>query len=119
MTLPEVATCEQWLEARKRLLTAEITETRRRDALSAERRRLPTYRIEKEYLLEGSPAAAPIPRSPIDAGAEPAVANQQARHPEPRYSAKGRHQAGQSADREVRVRVEDVRPEVRGCRREP
>ena len=39
MTLPEVATCEQWLEARKRLLTAEITETRRRDALSAERRR--------------------------------------------------------------------------------
>jgi hypothetical protein len=48
MALPEVVTHEQWLEARKRLLAAEKEETRRRDALSAERRRLPMVRIEKE-----------------------------------------------------------------------
>jgi predicted dithiol-disulfide oxidoreductase (DUF899 family) len=53
MTLPDVVTREQWLEARKRLLTAEKEETRRRDALTAERRRLPMYRIEKEYVLDG------------------------------------------------------------------
>ena len=53
MALPEVVTREQWLEARKLLLAAEKEETRRRDALSARRRRLPMDRIEKEYLLEG------------------------------------------------------------------
>jgi predicted dithiol-disulfide oxidoreductase (DUF899 family) len=62
MALPEVATREQWLEARKRLLTAEKQETRRRDALNAERRRLPMYRIEKEYLLDGPEGPVPLAR---------------------------------------------------------
>jgi predicted dithiol-disulfide oxidoreductase (DUF899 family) len=53
MALPEIVTHEQWLEARKRLLAAEKEETRRRDALNAERRRLPMVRIEKEYKLAG------------------------------------------------------------------
>ncbi len=51
MALPEVVPHEQWLEARLRLLAEEKKETRRRDALNAERRRLPMVRIEKEYLL--------------------------------------------------------------------
>jgi len=43
---------EQWLEARLRLLAEEKKETRRRDALNAERRRLPMVRVEKEYVFE-------------------------------------------------------------------
>jgi predicted dithiol-disulfide oxidoreductase (DUF899 family) len=53
MAFPEVASREQWLEARLRLLAKEKEETRRRDALNAERRRLPMVRIEKEHLFEG------------------------------------------------------------------
>jgi predicted dithiol-disulfide oxidoreductase (DUF899 family) len=60
MNLPEVVTREQWLEARKRLLTAEKEETRRRDALNTERRRLPMYRIEKEYVLDGPQGRVPL-----------------------------------------------------------
>jgi predicted dithiol-disulfide oxidoreductase (DUF899 family) len=60
MALPEVVTREQWLEARKQLLTAEKEETRRRDALSAQRRRLPMVKLEKEYLLEGSQGKVPL-----------------------------------------------------------
>jgi predicted dithiol-disulfide oxidoreductase (DUF899 family) len=53
MAFPEVVTREQWLEARQRLLTLEKRETRARDALNGERRRLPMVRIDKEYRLEG------------------------------------------------------------------
>jgi predicted dithiol-disulfide oxidoreductase (DUF899 family) len=60
MTLPEVVTREQWLAARKRLLAAEKEETRRRDALNSQRRRLPMVRIEKEYLLEGTQGKVPL-----------------------------------------------------------
>jgi predicted dithiol-disulfide oxidoreductase (DUF899 family) len=60
MAFPEVVTREQWLEARKRLLTAEKEATRSRDALNAQRRRLPMVRIEKEYLLEGPQGTVPL-----------------------------------------------------------
>jgi predicted dithiol-disulfide oxidoreductase (DUF899 family) len=60
MTLPDVVTREQWLAARKRLLVAEKEETRRRDALNAERRRLPMVRVDKEYLLEGLQGPVPL-----------------------------------------------------------
>ena len=53
MTLPEVVTREEWLEARKSLLAEEKEATRQRDALNAKRRRLPMVRIDKEYLLDG------------------------------------------------------------------
>ena len=53
MALPEVVTREEWLEARKKLLTAEKAATRSRDALNAERRRLPMVRVDKEYRLDG------------------------------------------------------------------
>jgi predicted dithiol-disulfide oxidoreductase (DUF899 family) len=53
MALPETVSSEQWLEARKRLLEAEKQATRARDALNAERRRLPMVRIDKDYRFDG------------------------------------------------------------------
>jgi predicted dithiol-disulfide oxidoreductase (DUF899 family) len=53
MAFPDTVTREEWLEARERLLALEKQATRDRDALNAERRRLPMVRIEKEYLLYG------------------------------------------------------------------
>ncbi|MGH7549734.1 MAG: DUF899 domain-containing protein [Gemmatimonadota bacterium] len=48
----EVASREEWLEARRALLAKEKALTRQRDALSAERRRLPWVRVEKEYVFD-------------------------------------------------------------------
>ena len=42
-----------WLAARKALLAKEKEFTRQRDALSAERRKLPMLKIENEYVFEG------------------------------------------------------------------
>src|SRR3954468_11192638 len=53
LNLPEVVSREQWLEARKARLAAEKEMTRARDALNAERRRLPMVRVEKDYAFEG------------------------------------------------------------------
>ena len=47
MSLPDVVSRDEWLAARKDLLAKEKDLTRRRDALNAERRRLPMVRIEK------------------------------------------------------------------------
>jgi predicted dithiol-disulfide oxidoreductase (DUF899 family) len=60
MALPDVVTPEQWLEARQRFLVLEKQATRERDALNAERRRLPMRRIEKEYLLDGPDGPGPL-----------------------------------------------------------
>ena len=59
MALPEVVSHEQWLEARRRLMAQEKELTRRRDALNAERRRLPMVRVEKEYVFDGPGGAGP------------------------------------------------------------
>lgn len=53
MAYPDVVTREQWLEARTRLLAKEKQATRERDALNAERRRLPMVLVDKEYRFEG------------------------------------------------------------------
>jgi predicted dithiol-disulfide oxidoreductase (DUF899 family) len=53
MAFPEIASREQWLEARMALLADEKEETRRRDALNARRRRLPMVRIQKDYVFDG------------------------------------------------------------------
>lgn len=53
MALPEVVSPERWLEARLPLLAEEKKQTRRRDALNAERRKLPMVRIEKDYVFDG------------------------------------------------------------------
>lgn len=58
MSLPEVVTRDSWLAARKELLAKEKEMTRRRDALNAERRRLPMVEIEKDYVFEGPEGAA-------------------------------------------------------------
>ena len=53
MSLPQIATREAWLAARKELLAKEKDLTRLRDALNAERRDLPMVEIEKDYIFDG------------------------------------------------------------------
>jgi predicted dithiol-disulfide oxidoreductase (DUF899 family) len=53
MSLPDVVSREQWLEARRRLLAQEKEMTRRHDELNATRRRLPMVRVDEEYVFEG------------------------------------------------------------------
>src|SRR5919107_3445164 len=51
--LPRVVSRDEWRAARKDLLAREKELTRKRDALSPDRRRLPMVRVEKEYEFEG------------------------------------------------------------------
>jgi len=53
MTLPKIVSRDEWLVARKDLLEKEKKATRDRDALNADRRRLPMVAIEKDYVFEG------------------------------------------------------------------
>ena len=53
MSLPQIASHDEWRAARKALLVKEKQLTRERDALSSERRRLPMVRLEKDYVFEG------------------------------------------------------------------
>jgi predicted dithiol-disulfide oxidoreductase (DUF899 family) len=53
LTLPEIVSREEWVEARLRLLELEKEETRRRTAINAERRALPMVRIGKKYVFDG------------------------------------------------------------------
>jgi predicted dithiol-disulfide oxidoreductase (DUF899 family) len=52
-TLPPIVSPARWQAARKKVLSREKAATRARDALAAERRRLPMVRIEKDYLFAG------------------------------------------------------------------
>src|SRR5437899_5509963 len=49
---PKIVSQEQWLAARKELLAKEKKLTRDRDALAAERRKLPWVRVEKNYVFD-------------------------------------------------------------------
>ncbi|TQL23122.1 DUF899 domain-containing protein [Streptomyces sp. SLBN-134] len=53
MSLPEVASRADWRAARQELLVKEKAATRARDALNAERRRLPMVAVDREYVFEG------------------------------------------------------------------
>jgi predicted dithiol-disulfide oxidoreductase (DUF899 family) len=53
MSLPKIVSPDEWLAARKDLLAREKQLTRARDALNADRRRLPMVRIERDYEFEG------------------------------------------------------------------
>ncbi|MDQ6607525.1 MAG: DUF899 domain-containing protein [Actinomycetota bacterium] len=53
MSLPQVVSRAEWLNARRELLTREKAFTKQRDELSAERRRLPMVQVEKDYRFEG------------------------------------------------------------------
>lgn len=51
--LPPVVSAEDWLVARRELLTKEKAATRARDQLNAERRKLPMLRIDRDYTFQG------------------------------------------------------------------
>jgi predicted dithiol-disulfide oxidoreductase (DUF899 family) len=61
MDLPPVVSETEWQAARDALLAKEKEATRGRDALAAERRRLPRVRIEKEYAFEGPEGRVTLP----------------------------------------------------------
>jgi predicted dithiol-disulfide oxidoreductase (DUF899 family) len=60
MPLPQIASRDEWLRARKALLAKEKDLTRRRDALNAERRRLPMVEITKDYVFHGPDGEASL-----------------------------------------------------------
>jgi predicted dithiol-disulfide oxidoreductase (DUF899 family) len=53
MNRPKVVSEAEWVVARKELLKKEKESTHQRDALSAERRKLPCVKIDKEYVFDG------------------------------------------------------------------
>jgi len=53
MSQPRIVSRDEWLAARKQLLSKEKELTYLRDRLSAERRQLPWVRVDKPYLFEG------------------------------------------------------------------
>ncbi|HVT14099.1 MAG TPA: DUF899 domain-containing protein [Fimbriimonadaceae bacterium] len=50
---PRIATYDEWLAERKKLLEDEKASTRERDRIAAARRRLPMVRVEKAYRFQG------------------------------------------------------------------
>jgi predicted dithiol-disulfide oxidoreductase (DUF899 family) len=60
MSLPEIVSRDEWLVARKELLAKEKAFTRERDALNAERRRLPMVEIDKPYVFHGPDGPASL-----------------------------------------------------------
>jgi predicted dithiol-disulfide oxidoreductase (DUF899 family) len=60
MSLPRIVRSDEWLVARKELLSSEKEATRARDALNAERRRLPMVEIEKDYVFHGPDGEASL-----------------------------------------------------------
>ena len=68
MNMPPVVSPQEWEAAREELLVKEKELTRARDALAAERRRMPRMAVEKEYALRGperpGEPARPLRRAP-------------------------------------------------------
>jgi predicted dithiol-disulfide oxidoreductase (DUF899 family) len=52
--MPKVVAEREWRQALDAMLTKEKALTRTRDALAAERRRLPMTKIEKSYVFDGA-----------------------------------------------------------------
>ena len=53
MNTPPIVSQQEWETAREKLLVKEKEVTRARDALAAERRRMPRMAVEKDYRFEG------------------------------------------------------------------
>ncbi len=49
----EIVSRDEWLKGREQLLVKEKAMTRARDALAAERRRMPWVAVEKAYVFNG------------------------------------------------------------------
>jgi predicted dithiol-disulfide oxidoreductase (DUF899 family) len=60
MKTPPIVTAQEWDAARQKLLIKEKELTRARDALAAERRRMPWLAVEKEYEFEGPEGKASL-----------------------------------------------------------
>jgi predicted dithiol-disulfide oxidoreductase (DUF899 family) len=60
MKTPPIVTAAEWEAARERLLVKEKEVTRAKDALAAERRRMPWLEIEKDYVFEGPEGKASL-----------------------------------------------------------
>jgi predicted dithiol-disulfide oxidoreductase (DUF899 family) len=60
INLPPIVSAEEWAVAREKLLVKEKAATRARDALAAERRRLPMVLIDKEYFFDGPDGRASL-----------------------------------------------------------
>lgn len=59
--LPRVVSRHEWLAARTELLAREKELTRLRDALMADRRRLPMVEVTREYVFHGPEGTATLP----------------------------------------------------------
>jgi predicted dithiol-disulfide oxidoreductase (DUF899 family) len=60
MSLPRIASYDEWRAARVALLEEEKALTRARDALNVKRRQLPMVRVEKDYRFEGPDGPATL-----------------------------------------------------------
>jgi predicted dithiol-disulfide oxidoreductase (DUF899 family) len=60
MNLPQVVSETEWQAAQEALRAEEKKATRARDALAAERRRLPMVRIDKDYVFDGPDGKASL-----------------------------------------------------------
>ena len=60
MNTPPIVSQQEWEDARQRLLVKEKAFTRSRDALAAERRRMPWFAVEKKYEFEGPKGKASL-----------------------------------------------------------
>jgi hypothetical protein len=63
MKLPPIVTPLEWQAAREALLVKEKEHTRARDALAAERRRMPWMAVEKQYEFDGPNGGQALPTS--------------------------------------------------------
>jgi predicted dithiol-disulfide oxidoreductase (DUF899 family) len=60
MKTPEVVSAEEWNAAREKLLVQEKQLTRARDALAAQRRRMPWLAVDPSYTFEGPAGTASL-----------------------------------------------------------
>jgi predicted dithiol-disulfide oxidoreductase (DUF899 family) len=61
MNMPPIVSPPEWETAREELLVKEKELTRARDALAAERRRMPRMAVEKDYRFEGPDGPVSLP----------------------------------------------------------
>ena len=62
MKTPPIVSPQEWEAAREALLVKEKELTRARDAMAAERRRMPWMAVEKDYRFEGPNGPASLRR---------------------------------------------------------
>ncbi len=65
MKTPAIVSPQEWEDARQQLLVKEKALTRARDALAAERRRMPWVTVEKKYEFEGASKEQGEPARPV------------------------------------------------------